>query len=73
MVTGDDEWSITTYGIPSYQYRFTTSDISSLNARTNKASEFVTGATTAVVNTRYNLVKKYITFTFDFFSLFPKN
>jgi hypothetical protein len=73
VVTGDDEWSITTYGIPSYQYRFTTSDISSLNARTNKASEFVTGATTAVVNTRYNLVKKYITFTFDFFSLFPKN
>ena len=58
MVTGDDEWSITTYGIPSYQYRFTTSDISSLNARTNKATEFVTGATTAIVNTRYNLVKK---------------
>jgi hypothetical protein len=51
-----DTWIVETYGIPNYSsYLLTTADISTLNNRPRKSTEFISGATSAVRNMGYNI------------------
>jgi hypothetical protein len=59
MATGTNSWTVTTYGVPSYAYKISSNDVSTLNNRPNKATDFTSGTTTAVALQYYNLVRHF--------------
>lgn len=48
------QWEITSYGIPNYDRKFTTADITTLNSRPKAATDFENGQTTAVAGEEYS-------------------